>query len=130
MIGEVDLLGDAQHLHLGLHALELDTVIGIVQLDAVQHAEEIVVPPRAAEFAVGDRLQPDLLLLLDDLLDLAVFHLLQLRRGDLALFALGARFLHGRGAQDGADVVGAEWRLGTLGHRCPPELEWINRGLP
>ena len=34
--------------------------------------EEIEMPPGAAELAVGGELQPDLFLLLDDLLDLAV----------------------------------------------------------
>ena len=38
---------------------------------AVEPPEEIQMPPRAAELAVGDGLQPDLLLLLDDALDLA-----------------------------------------------------------
>ena len=42
-------------------------------LDALQAAEEIEMPPRAAEFAVGRKLQADLFLLLDDLDDLAVF---------------------------------------------------------
>ena len=97
----------------GLHALELDAVIDLLDLDAVEHAVEIEMPPRAAEFAVGRALQPDLFLLLDDLLDLAVLDLLELRRVDLALLALGARFLERRGAQEAADDVGAERRLGS-----------------
>ena len=101
----------------GLHALKLDAVIELVDLDAVEHAVEIEMPPRAAEFAVGRDLEPDFLLLLDDLLDLAVLDLLELRRGDLALFALGARFLQRRGAQNAADHVGAERRLGSR-HRA------------
>ena len=47
-------------------------------LDAVEAPEEIEMPPRAAEFAVGHRLQPDFFLLLDDALDLAVFDGLQI----------------------------------------------------
>ena len=74
-------------------------------------------PPRAAEFAVGRELQPDLLLLLDDLLDLAVLDLLQLGGRDRALLALGARVLECRGAQKAADMIGAEWRLGPLHRR-------------
>ena len=50
---------------------------GRVERDAVETSEEIEMPPRAAEFAVGGELQPDLFLLLDDLLDLAVFDLAQ-----------------------------------------------------
>ena len=61
---------------LGLHALELDAVVEFVDLDAVEHAEEIEVPPGTAEFAVGRELEPDLFLLLDDLLDLAVLDFL------------------------------------------------------
>jgi hypothetical protein len=41
-----------------------------VLLDAIEAPEEIEMPPGAAEFAVGDRLQPGLFLLLDDPLDL------------------------------------------------------------
>ena len=79
VVGEADLAGDLDALHLGLHALELDAVVEFVELDAVEHAEEIEMPPGAAEFAVGDELEPDLFLLLDDLLDLAVLDFLQLR---------------------------------------------------
>ena len=114
VVGEADLAADLDALHLGLHALELDAVVELVELDAVEHAEEIEMPPGAAEFAVGDELEPDLFLLLDDLLDLAVLDLFQLGRGDRALFALRARLLDRRGAQQAADHVGAEGRLGAL----------------
>ena len=96
---------------LGLHALKLDAVVELVDLDAVEHAEEIEVPPGAAEFAVGRALQADLLLLLDDLLDLLVLDLLQLSGVDLVLLALLARFLDRRRAQEAADVIGAKRRL-------------------
>ncbi len=114
VVGEADLALDPDALHLGLHALELDAVVELVELDAVEHAEEIEVPPGAAEFAVGGELEADLLLLLDDLLDLAVLDLFQLRGGDRALLALRARLLDRRGAQQAADHVGAERRLGPL----------------
>ena len=103
VIGEADLAGDLDALHLGLHALELDAVVELVELDAVEHAEEIEMPPGAAEFAVGGELEADLLLLLDDLLDLAVLDLFELGRGDRALLALRARLLDRRGAQQAAD---------------------------
>ena len=45
-------------------------------------------PPGTAEFAVSNRLQADLLLLLDNALDFAVLDLLQLRRRDFAFRAL------------------------------------------
>ena len=88
VVGEADLALDPDALRLGLHALELDAVVELVDFDAVEHAEEIEMPPGAAEFAVGGELEPDLLLLLDDLLDLAVLDLLQLGGADLALLAL------------------------------------------
>ena len=103
-----------------LHALELDAVVDLVDLDAVEHAEEIEMPPGAAEFAVGRELEPDLFLLLDDLLDLAVLDRRERCRGDLALLALGARFLQRRGAQQAADHVGAKRRLGSHHWGVPP----------
>ena len=72
-------------------ALELDAVIELVDLDAVEHAEEIEVPPGAAKLAVGGELEPDLLLLLDDLLDLAVLDRLELRRREISPFSRLAR---------------------------------------
>ena len=73
-----------------------DAGIHDVLLDAVEAPEEIEMPPGAAEFAVGDRLQADLFLLLDDALDLAVFDRLQRGGVDLALGALLARLLQAR----------------------------------
>ena len=93
MLREADLAGDADALRLGLHAVELDAVIELVELDAVEHAEEIEMPIGAAELAVGRQLEADLLLLGDDLLDFLVLDLFQLGGRDLALFALGARDL-------------------------------------
>ena len=75
MAGEIDLADDAHALGLGLDAGELDALAGRVELDAVEPLEEIELPPGAAELAVGRELEPDLLLLLDDLLDLAVLDL-------------------------------------------------------
>jgi hypothetical protein len=114
MAGKADLAVDLDRLGLGLHAVELDAAIGGVERDAVEAAEEIEMPPRAAEFAVGGELQPDVFLLLDDLLDLAVFNLPELGRRDCAAGAFDARDLERRGAQQAADMVGAEWRRTTL----------------
>src|SRR4029079_6887719 len=57
MVGEGDLADDAQALRLGLDPTELDTLVAFVELDAVEHAEEIEMPPRAAELAVGRELE-------------------------------------------------------------------------
>ena len=80
-------------------------------LDAVEAPEEVEVPPGAAELAVGDRLQADLLLLLDDALDLAVLDRLERVGADLAFGASAARLVQRGGTQQAADVVGAERRL-------------------
>ena len=114
MAVKTDLADDAHRARLGLDAVELDAVVGGVALDPGQAFEEIEMPPRAPVFAVGDRLKADLFLLLDDLLDLAVLDLLELRGGDGAGLALRARVFDGRRAQDAADVVGAERRLGSF----------------
>src|SRR5580700_3851384 len=119
--GEAELAVDLDALGLGLHAMELNGVGG-VERDAVETAEEVEVPPRTAQFAVGGEFQPDLFLLLDDLLDLAVFDRPQRVGGDLAALALGARLLDQRRSQQAADMVGAEWRRGTLTHCFTPQL--------
>ena len=96
-----------------MHALGHDVLFG-----AVEAPEEIEMPPRAAELAVGDGMEADVLLLLDDALDLAVFDLLQLRGADLALGALGPRVMDRLGTQQAADMVGAERGLGAF-HLLP-----------
>ena len=79
-------------------------------------------PPRAAELAVGSKLEANLLLLGDDLDDLGILDLLQLGIADLAFLVLGARLLDRRGAQEAADMVGAEWRLAAWRHGFLREL--------
>ena len=62
MRGEADAAGHAHALGLGLDAVEDDAVADLIKLDAVESFEEIELPPRAAELAVGGELEPDLLL--------------------------------------------------------------------
>src|SRR6266699_1057789 len=78
------------------------------QIDAVEAVNEVDVPPVAAELAVGDRLQADVLLQLDGVLDAFVLHGAQRRTVDLALLVSGARGMECLRAQQAADVVGAE----------------------
>src|SRR5712691_5887041 len=85
VVGEADLADDARALGAGLQALERDALLHGVALGAVEPPEEIEVLPRAAELAVGDRRKPDILLLLDHALDLAVLDRLERGRADLAL---------------------------------------------
>jgi len=93
--GKAELAVDPGPAVPGVHALEWEAVIHLVDFHAVEHAEEIKVPPGAAELAVGGDLQSDLLLLSDDLLNFAVFDLLELSVADLALsvrqYATGCR---------------------------------------
>ena len=93
---------------------EGDAGVHHVLLDAVEAPEEIEMPPRAAEFAVGDRLQAGLLLLPDDAFDLAVLDRLSAAASISPLANFVARLLQRRGAQQAADVVGAKGRLGAL----------------
>src|SRR5215470_19573624 len=51
----VELSVHPQHHRLGLRTLELDLAIAAIGFDAVELAEKIIVPKRAAEFAVGNR---------------------------------------------------------------------------
>ena len=114
--GEAELAGHFQALVAGGNAGEGDAGLHDVLLDAVEAPEEIEMPPGAAELAVGDRLQADLFLFLDDALDLAVFDRLERGGVDFALGALLARFFQRGRTQQAADMVGAERRLGALRH--------------
>ena len=70
---------------LGCGPLELDLALAEIGLDAVKRAQEIVIPERAAEFAVGRELQADGSLLVHDLFDFHVLDLAQIESGKLAL---------------------------------------------
>ena len=97
MAGEADLAVDLDRLGLGLDAVEFDRRRGD-EIHALQTAEEIEMPPGPAELAVGDELEPDLLLLGDDVLDLAVLDRLERGGVDLALGVPLARLLAAPGA--------------------------------
>src|SRR5262249_60398939 len=108
-----ELADDAQHHGLGLRALELDLALAEIGFDARKLAEKVVVPKCAAELAVGDGSQPDVLLLADGRLDLAVFDRGELRGADLAALALTARRFDRGGAQPHAPAnraKGTVWR--------------------
>ena len=68
-------------------------------------------PPVAAEFAVGDRFQPDRLLPLDRLADRRILDLPQRFDGTLAALRLVARLAQLRRPQQAADLVGAKRRF-------------------
>jgi hypothetical protein len=83
-------------------------------LDAIQPPQEIKMPPRATEFAIGNGLQADLFLFLDGTLDLSVLDFLQLRGSNFAGDTVFARFLECGGPQQAADMIGAVGRLTAL----------------
>src|ERR1039458_3585031 len=101
---------DTQHHRLRVWALEFDLALAEIGLDSVKRAQEIVIPERAAEFAVGDGFQADVFLAFDDGRDLAVFDGLELIAGDFTKRALGARLLERQGAQQAADMIRAKGR--------------------
>ena len=114
-----ELARDAQQNLPRLRALELDLAFAGVGFDARQPLDEIGLPGRPAELAVGDRLQADGLLLADQGLDLAVLDVLQGIAIDFAARALATRLLQRGGAEQAADVVGAEGRSRTLHDDLP-----------
>src|SRR6476661_434089 len=71
-------------------------------------------PPRAAEFAIGDPQQPYLFLLLDHPLDLVILDGGEFGGRDLVTGALFAGLLQRLRTQQAADMVGSKWRLGAF----------------
>jgi hypothetical protein len=119
MVAEAELAGHAHALRPGLDAFELHALWQIHQLGAVESGEKIQMPPGAAEFAIGNGLQACLFLFLDNLLDLAIFDLLQIAGGDLGPLSPPARFPDCRGTQQAADMIGAKRRIGAVHERSP-----------
>src|SRR5262245_60381381 len=64
-------------------------------------------PPRAAEFAVGDGFQSDGLLRFDNIADLPILDFAELVGADPALRPRGTRVLQGRRPQKTSDLIGA-----------------------
>jgi len=113
---EVELAGNAISLRPRRHPAKLDAMRERDLLAAGEPPAEVEVPPRATIFTVGRELQPDLLLLPDDGLDLAILDRLEVGGRDLAFRSLGARALDRGRTQDRADVIGAERWLGSGTH--------------
>src|SRR3546814_4254885 len=88
--------------------------------DAVEALQEIDMEEGAAELAVGDALEPDVLLALHHLADAVVLDPAQCLAGDLARRVLLARLDEAPGPQKAADVV-AEGAL--HGH---PDVSWFS----
>ena len=65
MVAKRQLAGDANAVRFGLHAVELDPLLGIVTFNALQAIEEIEMPPCATKLTVGDHVQAAVALLLN-----------------------------------------------------------------
>jgi hypothetical protein len=90
--------------------------------DAVEMLEEVEMPEGAAELAVGDGFETDVLLPLDDLGDLAILDLLQRGGAECALFPLLPGVLQRRGAKKAAHHVGAIGRDIAVHHFSSPDI--------
>ena len=87
-----------------------------IEVEAVEHAHEVEVPPGAAELAVGHRLEPGVLLHPDDVDDRLVLDRLELLGRERLVLEVGlARGLDRGGPEEAADDVGAERRGGHGG---------------
>src|SRR4051812_31834574 len=105
-----------RRLCLGLYALKLDAVSSITDFDAIEHPEKIEMPPRSAEFSVCDTFQPNGFFLGGDARNFAILHVLQFGCANGARLTICARILNCCTAQNAADVIGAERRLGSRRH--------------
>jgi hypothetical protein len=102
-----------------------------VELDAVEHAVEIEMPPGPAELAVGRELEADRFLLANDLFDLAILDRGKLGGADRARRGLLARLLEDGRSEQRADMVGAKRRLGAGSHGALPDVLGRNaRAMP
>ena len=123
--GVAQLAGDPHRRRLeadlaAVVAAEARGEAALADRHAIEPLEEVDVEEGAAELAVGDALEPDLLLLAHRLGDALVLDRAQLVRAGSRPRAPRARLEQPLGPQQAADVVGAErW----LGHRpalrCP-----------
>ncbi len=111
---KINLPRHRDRLGLGLKSLELDAVVGLAELAALEFAKEIEMPPGSAEFAVGDRLQADRFLPADNGLYLAVFDLSQAGIAELLRGVSGACVFEGGRSKKASDHVGPKRRLCTL----------------
>ncbi len=104
VLREAELAVDHRMHRRDLRAVELHALSAGLHVHAVQHAHEIEMPEGATRFTVGDNLQADLFLHLDEFRDLRIFDGAQGRRIGAGGACLGNRAR----AKKTADMVGAE----------------------
>src|SRR5262249_23510764 len=123
--GKTDLALHAQQHGLRLRSLKLDLALADVGFNAFQLFEKVDLPEGAPELTVGDRPQPDLLLLANDRLNLTVFDRSECRSVNLAALVTDAGIFQSSGAQQAADMIGAKrgrcssHDLSPHDERCP-----------
>ena len=106
--------------------LDQDLLVGVG--DPAERVDEVHVPGRAAELAVGGRLQADLLLLAHDVANRVVLDGAQLIGAQAPGGVLGSRVRELRGTQERPDVVGAERGAGPGGHGASSSSDrWASR---
>src|SRR5262249_25222748 len=110
-----ELAEDAQQSRPRLRPARLKFYFDI-GLDIVEAFEEVDIPGGAPVFAVRDRLQAGGFLLGDHARHFVIFDLLECCLVDSAAPARLARRLERGGAKEAADMIGAKWRGGALGH--------------
>ena len=80
---------------LGLHAMKLDTAFPVGQFHPVESREKIEMPVGPADFAVGDCVQTDSLLLFHHIANAFILYRPQLRRADVAIVSILTRLFDG-----------------------------------
>src|SRR5215831_17202933 len=113
-----ELAEDVQQSRLRLRPARLKSYFPFadIGLDIVEAFEEVDIPGGAPVFAVRDRLQAGGFLLGDHARHFVIFDLLECCLADGAAPARLARRLERGGAKEAADMIGAKWRGGALGH--------------
>src|SRR2546429_451603 len=91
---------------------------------------EVHMPGGPPELAVGDRAQPDVCLHRDRVADRGVLDGPQVIGGDRAAGGVLARLQQGAGAEQAADVIGAEGRCRACGHGILSAMYGVIRTAP
>jgi hypothetical protein len=106
---------DLQAVRGCLNALKLDSVIELHNLDAIETAEEVEMPPGATELAIGGQLQSGGSLLRNDIGDRVILDGPKFGIVDSTGLMVEARLLQRCGTKETADDIGAE--RGIYAHR-------------
>ena len=113
-----DLEPRGREIHIALVAVKVHGDVLLDLAHAADLVEEIHVPGRAAELAVGDALQAQLFLQLHDVANGDVFGLAQIGGAQAPCLVFRARAREFRRPQQAAHMIGAEWRLCQWHRSC------------